>query len=223
MWNALSYNLSNVRSELLCHHDYVVPYSAFISGRFKYVSGSTYNGKYDKHLSTPSDVSEENIAFRENYPEMILASDAGQAFSKYTPTITQEKINEVREKAKVTCNGFSPPAENSSAFCNPVVAPCLFDIVNDPCETTNLADVFPAIFDKMKQKVDYYGKIAKPVRNKSPDPRANPANFGGIWTWWYEEIETPLISSSNKSMLGEAMLILSLAVSVLVIFRKSFL
>lgn len=201
IWNALSYNLPSPRTEILCHYDAKAPYKAYISGNYKYVSGSTYNGTYDKYLSAPNEISEENVAFRDNYAESVLASDAGKALSKYALTIEHEEINEIRKKAKVTCNGHSPPHENSSEYCDPIKSPCLFDIIDDPCETTNLAAQLPQMMAEIEEKVEYYGKIAKPIRNKPHDERANPAHFGGIWTWWFDELE--ISTNSGRTVLAE--------------------
>ena len=102
---------------------------------------------------------------------------------------------EIRQKAKVTCNGYTPPNNNSIWSCDPIKSPCLFDISNDPCETTNLASILPDFVMKLQSKLDYYGNIAKPMRNKPGDRRSDPANFGGIWTWWYDELN---ISTNNS-------------------------
>lgn len=203
VWNALSYNFPSPRREILAHHDPEVPFMAYISENFKLISGSTYKGFYDQWLSKPIDSSEENAAFGDVYAQAILSSNVGQALSKYSTTnkqqtenyvgttsetITDDEINEIRQKAKVTCNGFTPPNNDSIKACNPIVSPCLFDIHNDPCETTNLAKYFPDIVKKLQSKLDYYGRIARPIRNKPGDSRSNPADFNGTWTWWYDEL-----------------------------------
>lgn len=212
VWNALSYNLPSPRREVLSHHDEAVPYMAYISDNFKLVSGSTYNGYYDRWLSYPNDLSQENDNFRDYYGEAILKSNAGQAFLKYSTTnknqsqnypeigsepITTDEINEIRLQAKVSCNGYTPPTNSSVKSCNAIEAPCLFDIHNDPCETTNLAQRFPDVVNKLKAKLSYYGRIAKPIRNKPGDTRADPANFDGIWTWWYDELNITTSASNS--------------------------
>ncbi|XP_055304417.1 arylsulfatase B-like isoform X3 [Sitodiplosis mosellana] len=216
VWNALSYNLPSPRREILAHHDTEVPYMAYISDNFKLVTGSTYEGLYDRWLSEPIRRSEENSTFEESYSESILASDVGQVLLKYSTTkqnqfrnwvgtnfgtISDDEIVEIRQKAKVTCNGYTPPNNNSVWACNPIESPCLFDIFSDPCETTNLASKFPDLVKKFQSKLDYYGQIARPTRNKPGDPRSDPANFGGIWTWWYDEMN--ITTSSSASDIGE--------------------
>lgn len=214
IWSALSYNFESPRREILAHHDAATPYMAYISENFKLVKGTTYNGTYDQWLSKQIDPSEENYSFENDYSQEILSSEVGQLLSKYSSTkknqtenyvgtnsdiISDVEIDEIRTKAKVTCNGFTPPGDNNSVkSCNPLVSACLFDINNDPCETTNLASQFPEIVRKLELKLDYYGRIAKPIRNKPGDPRSNPATFDGVWTWWYDELNITTTNSGKR-------------------------
>lgn len=213
VWTALSYNLPSPRSEILVHHDAATPYMAYISDNFKLVSGSTYGGIYDGWLSEPIDPMQQNATFGENYGKAILASTAGQILSKYSKTIknpsqsndrndqgiiSEDEINKIRAEAIVTCNGYEPPANNSVEMCDPMVASCLFDITSDPCETTNLASQYPDVVMELEDKLDFYGSIALPIRNQPPDPQCNPANFGGIWTWWIDEMNNSSIQNSGE-------------------------
>lgn len=195
VWTALSRNLPSPRKDVLCHYDQAVPYKSYISGRYKYVSGSTYNGQYDYWIHFNNET-EENEYFRQNYASEILASDVGRALAKFVETpakskvaISHDEINEIRRKARVNCKGKMPPStEHSSAVCDAVVAPCLFDLLDDPCETTNLASTMPTLLSQLEREVNYYGGIAKQPRNKAGDPNSNPAFYNGTWTWWYDDI-----------------------------------
>lgn len=190
VWDALSYNKPSPRKEILAHHDYATPYMAYISDNFKLVSGTTNNGTYDGWLSKPIKPSEQNVTFGERYSDEILQSNVGQALLKFS-NIRKPFINDIRSNAQVTCNGHQPPSDSNRTYaCNPLESPCLFDIVNDPCETTNLASKYLDIVNDLQTKINYYGRIAKPIRNQPSDPRCNPANFGGIWTWWFDEKTT---------------------------------
>lgn len=204
VWSALSYDLPSPRINILAHHDAGTPYMAYINENYKLISGTTSEGIYDGWLSQPINPFEQNNIFGDNYSDMILSSNVGKALSKYSKSsknqsqntieaseeiISAEEIDEIRSKAQIMCNEFSPPAIDSTAHCNPMVSPCLFDIQNDPCETTNLALQFPNVVSKLKAKLELYGRTAKPMRNKPSDPRSDPINFGGIWTWWYDELK----------------------------------
>lgn len=199
-WKALADDVPNSRKEILAHHDSRTPFMAYISDNFKLMLGSANKGAFDQWLSKPIDSSEQNSTFGKNYGEVILSSMGGRILSKYSKTkklsandnrdgiITANEINDIRSKAQITCNGQTPPNDDSHLACHPLSSPCLFDLFNDPCETTNLARKFPKIVQKLKAKLDYYGKIAAPFRNRPADPKCNPANFKGIWTWWTDEL-----------------------------------
>lgn len=206
LWNALADDSSKSRREILAHHDAATPFMAYISDNFKLMLGSANGGLFDRWLSTPIDKSEENSTFGNNYGEAILSSIGGRLLSKYSRSrehrtnsslndcreeiLTANEITEIRSKAQITCNGQIPPNENAHDACNPLVAPCLFDIVNDPCETTNVATKYPKIVNKLKAKLRYYSSIAAPFRNKPADPQCNPAHFEGIWTWWRDKLNS---------------------------------
>lgn len=190
VWGALSNDLPNPRNDLLVLHD--EEFAAYISGNYKLMFGTTHNGLYDGWVSKAIDASEQNLTYGENYSDSILASDAGQVLIKYSKTaygrISKHEIDELRSKAQVTCNGHTPPKFNSISACNLLKSPCLFDITNDPCETTNLASKLPKIVESLQTKLDYYGWIAEPRRNRPGDPRSDPAKFNGVWTWWFDVI-----------------------------------
>lgn len=222
VWTALSRDLTSPRHEILNHHDSAVPYMALIKGNYKYISGSTYDGFYDKWLSDTSEPDEENRYFADHYAQMILASDAGQALKQFsftktkhnsTDKITDEEINKLRARAKITCNGYKIPVNNSIESC--IESPCLFDIEDDPCETTNIADKYPSIFEDLKQRAEYYGRISKPMRNKPGDERANPQHFDGVWTWWYDELNIETKSSGESLSMHQNMIIFIFICTVL--------
>lgn len=199
VWAALSRDLPSPRKDVLCHYDQAVPYKSYVSGNYKYVSGSPYNGKYDYWIRFDNET-EENEYFKQNYASEIIASDVGRALAKFVESpvktnykprlaISHDEINEIRSKARITCKGKTPPSNDSSAVCDAVAAPCLFDLLNDPCETTNLAPTMPRLVSQLEREVNYYGRIAKEPRNKAGDPNSNPAFYNGTWTWWYDEIK----------------------------------
>lgn len=199
-WLALSNDAPNVRNEILAHHDSRTPFMSYIRNNFKLMVGSANKGAFDQWLSKPIESSQQNSTFGKKYGEVILSSIGGRILSKYSKSkrilandnhdgiITTDEINKIRSQAQITCNGHTPPNDGSHLACHPLVSPCLFDILNDPCETTNLAGKFPKIVEKLKAKLDYYGKMAAPFRNKQADPKCNPANFNGTWTWWTDEL-----------------------------------
>lgn len=210
MWNVLSEDLPSPRKELLVHLDpESPPYMAYISDmvvsgsthRFKIVNGTTFDGLYDEWLSPPIDQSQTNSNFGKNYSAAILTSATGQVLSKYS-NIHQEFVEQFRSDAQITCNGHTPPKSNSILACNALISPCLFDILNDPCETTNLASLFPKIVKQLQVKLDYYRRIAQPPRNKPANSQLDPSNFNGTWTWWdtnEDRVSTKSLGDYNYS------------------------
>lgn len=195
VWDSLSYDLPSPRDGVLVHYD---NYMGYINKNFKLISGRA--SAYDTWVSGPIDPTEQNATFGENYSDALLSSNAGHALLKYSKSEgnrLQHEINEIRLKAQITCNKSTPPDSGSPQECSLAVAPCLFDIFNDPCETTNLALDFPNIVAELQAKLDYYGRIALPRIAPPSDPRSNPANFGNIWTWWYDELDLNISNVAN--------------------------
>lgn len=220
VWAALSRDLPSPRKEVLNHYDEIEPYVAFTAGNYKYVSGSSYDGLYDKWLSATSKPDEDNEYFGLHYGESVLASDAGQALSPFSMTrskqtssrtITTNEINDLRRKAKISCNDLRPAQNNTIFACDSMAAPCLFDLDNDPCETSNIAALYPNVVRQLANRLEHFKNIAQPARNVPGDIRSNPQDFGGIWSWWYDELH---IESSGETMRLDSML----SVSVIVAF-----
>ena len=85
------------------------------------------------------------------------------------------------KNAVVTCKG-QPPAK--PAECTKDAGPCLFNIQDDPCEYTNLADKEPDTLKTMLSLLEKYKKTMVAPRQQPGDPAADPRNHGGLWTAW---------------------------------------
>lgn len=66
--------------------------------------------------------------------------------------------------------------------CAPLESPCLFDIINDPCEETNLAWKFPNILKTMMIRLAEYNATAIEPGNLPIDERGNPIHHNHVWT-----------------------------------------
>ena len=60
----------------------------------------------------------------------------------------------------------------------------LFNLADDPNERSNVADKYPDIVQKLKERIEFYNSTHIPQKHIPFDPRCNPANFGGVWTPW---------------------------------------
>ncbi|KAJ6648068.1 Arylsulfatase J, partial [Pseudolycoriella hygida] len=75
--------------------------------------------------------------------------------------------------------------------CFPMENPCLYNIVEDPCERKNIASLQPFTLRMMEDEVIKMGMKAPAVRNKPGEERSNPSFFNRTWTWWYDELGIP--------------------------------
>lgn len=73
---------------------------------------------------------------------------------------------------------------NYTFNCWPTEAPCLFDVVSDPCEYNNIASGNPQIVSSLLQRLFEYASHAVPPANKPNDPRGDPKYHGGVWGPW---------------------------------------
>ena len=116
------------------------------------------------------------------------SSPIGSAWSGwYAPPEFENSTHPTRgatlKNAVVTCG--KPPS--SPPECTREAGPCLFNVEGDPCEYVNQAKNQPEIVKTMLQWLDQYQNTMVPPRNKPFDPRANPNNFGGVWSPWMDE------------------------------------
>ncbi|GFR04766.1 arylsulfatase J [Trichonephila clavata] len=82
-----------------------------------------------------------------------------------------------------------PKPTDASSNCKPAEKPCLFDVMEDPCEYYNLADDHPEIVKMMLNKLSKYNSTAVPPGNKPMDPRSNPKYHNYQWTNWMDYVE----------------------------------
>lgn len=94
--------------------------------------------------------------------------------------------------------------------CNPIEAPCLFNIKEDPCERINLAKTRPVILKTLEDALLKYKVTAMPASNMENDRKANPINWNGTWTNWMDE--NPMNDSSKKAAPGQTIIIIIIAV-----------
>ncbi|GAV06245.1 hypothetical protein RvY_16266 [Ramazzottius varieornatus] len=76
--------------------------------------------------------------------------------------------------------------ESSEIPCDPNLAPCLFDVVVDPCERNNIAADNPDVVELMMEKLLAYNSTALPSMFLPNDPRAHPGLHGGLMASWEE-------------------------------------
>lgn len=86
------------------------------------------------------------------------------------------------KKAVVTCG--KPPSSPSE--CTRESGPCLFNVADDPCEYVDLAKNESELVESMLKRLEGFKETMVPPRNQPLDPKANPNNFGGVWSPWMD-------------------------------------
>jgi hypothetical protein len=101
-------------------------------------SGTTYGGTWDGWYgpSGRADTAGQKYDVYE-----VMSSVAGRAGSRFGTPLTPAIIQTLRNKAEVICDSLSVYAHVERSECKPLIAPCLFNVRNDPCEQHNLADM----------------------------------------------------------------------------------
>ena len=70
----------------------------------------------------------------------------------------------------------APPSNPSQVW--------LFNVTADPYERNDVSASFPDVVSKLKQRIEMYNSTHV-VQSRAPfDPKADPDNFGGVWTPW---------------------------------------
>ncbi|XP_072026941.1 arylsulfatase J-like isoform X2 [Amphiura filiformis] len=86
-----------------------------------------------------------------------------------------------REREMVYC---PPKPVNASTNCNSTIAPCLFNIRNDPCEFYNIAPWNQDLVKELQARVQAWNATAVTPANQPIDPKADPKLHGGYWVPW---------------------------------------
>lgn len=227
IWNALSWDVSSPRQEALLNLDNDIGYSSYISNEWKYVNGTTNQGIYDAWVSKPLNTSERHESFNE-YGRSIIESVAGKHLLPFSFSMTEghgipvepTQLEQLRSEAIVACN-YEVNITAPEFSCEPLKAPCLFNILKDPCERQNLASTQPSVVKQIAWSVEQFQKSALTPRNQPGDARANPKYFNGTWTWWYDELGIPDHSAAANRDGGKTLMAVTAAIAGIVRSRMT--
>jgi hypothetical protein len=153
----------------------VLHYSSIIFDGFKLVNGSWKNGIYDGWLGVNRNCDNDFRSYEKNVRNSLTWKAIDSPKTSFT-------IQKVKFFSKINCRyvGKNNP-------CNLLKAPCLYDIINDPCELNDLSSTLPRLFNDFKNRLDYIERNVVPSRRKPSDPRSDPINFNYTWHWWQED------------------------------------
>ncbi|KAG5890787.1 hypothetical protein JTB14_007181 [Gonioctena quinquepunctata] len=186
VWSAISNDEISKRTEILHNIDDIYGSAALTAGPWKLVKGTNYEGTWDNWYGPSGRGYNYSFSIIENSP-------AGKALKSINKSAPISKMEVLREKATVPC---SPPVDTTEN-CKPLAAPCLFNILEDPCEKNNLAEKYPNILQSLIEKLKRYNETAVPPGNLPLDPRGDPKYWNYIWTNFGDYNETATAGCAN--------------------------
>lgn len=143
---------SPLRKEVVVIDD-VFGVSSIIHNGYKYVNGTLLDGYADAWLG-----SNNNSAVNKPlYVNNVLRSKTAKLLKQFNKNVHATHVQKSRENAKVKCSGIKNE-------CNLMKAPCLFNIIEDPCEENNLAESNPEMMKMMKEIFEKRLKTVVPSR-----------------------------------------------------------
>ncbi|CAO1410934.1 unnamed protein product [Diamesa serratosioi] len=178
-WPTISQGKPSQRNEFVYNIDPIFGFGALMVDGFKIVNGSLADGEYDRWLGDSGNAS---ILSFENYTELVLESVVSKsirAIQKESQHLTVKIITNLIKSATVTCGN-----NKNNHQCDLKNGPCLFNIIEDPCEQNNLAQTNPSQMTIMLNKFSEWTSKVVPSRRKPSEPASNPTNFNGNWNWW---------------------------------------
>lgn len=187
IWPALVNDGISPRMSILHNIDDIWGSSAITVDEWKLIKGTNYNGAWDgwygmSELRNPSDY---------NW-DQVTKSITGQTMQKLKMLPSKADQRRLRNAATINC-----PSKRGAA-CNPLNAPCLFQIIKDPCEQNNMAKQYPKVLEVMLKELQLVNATAIPPSNKPDDPRGNPRLWNYTWTNFgdFSETRNNIISNS---------------------------
>uniref|UniRef100_A0A182TTU5 Sulfatase N-terminal domain-containing protein n=1 Tax=Anopheles melas TaxID=34690 RepID=A0A182TTU5_9DIPT len=176
-WSTLTSSSNSGRTVVMNNAHNEFTYSSYIKRGWKYVNGTSFKGAYDRWLGQLKDG--EQISHEDYYKRLVASQSIGSSM-----LLTRDDVKRLRSKAMVECSSAQ------GTVCEPLKRPCLFNIVEDPCERNNQANAYPYILRELETDVNGYRKRSVPSRQQPSDSRADPARHNCTWTWWLEGLGT---------------------------------
>uniref|UniRef100_A0AAG5DPC4 Sulfatase N-terminal domain-containing protein n=1 Tax=Anopheles atroparvus TaxID=41427 RepID=A0AAG5DPC4_ANOAO len=174
-WKTLQSSTEQGRSVVMnnAHEQFI--YSSYIKRDWKYVNGSSMEGHYDGWLGQLDEAG--SPAAEDYYSRLASPTTIWSSLN-----LTRDQVEGIRNSAKVDCGN-----DIQQTPCEPLVSPCLFNIVDDPCERRNLAAQHPDVLRALEADVQHFRARGAKSRGQPSDSRANPALHNYTWTWWQDE------------------------------------
>uniref|UniRef100_A0A182Q886 Sulfatase N-terminal domain-containing protein n=1 Tax=Anopheles farauti TaxID=69004 RepID=A0A182Q886_9DIPT len=197
-WNTLLTEAANGRSVVMHNADEKFVYSSYMKHGWKYVNGTCFGGVYDGWLGDL--LHSDQLTEGDYYSQLTSAETIGA-----TMNLSETQVLPIRQAATIAC-----PKDVPEVSCEPLKRPCLFNIIEDPCERQNLADQYPDVLNDLQADVALYRRNSVRPRNQPPDGLSDPSLYNNTWTWWQDELDA-------KDEFSHHILYLAAAIEILVI------
>ncbi|KAG0418539.1 hypothetical protein HPB47_004775 [Ixodes persulcatus] len=171
---ALSHGTEAPRKEVLINIDPIDNVTAIIEGHFKLVSGTVKGGALDDWFQIPGNVAWDTDRTRHECETSVAARVLRNSGHDVTCGSGQGSY-----AIPVKCG-----RRDKSKPCAPTLAPCLFDLSEDPCEYNNVAEQHSEVVRRLLGKLAVYRATSWSPGNVPEDPRADPALHNDAWVSW---------------------------------------
>ncbi|KAF7992279.1 hypothetical protein HCN44_001604 [Aphidius gifuensis] len=146
-----------------------------IRGKWKLIKGekNALDGYYRENIS--------DVGFNDSeYVAKVLNSTVNLVIKKIAKSsINEKQILNLRQESQITCK----PLDKVSSNCSNL---CLFNIVNDPCETTDVSAEYPGVISNIENYISYYQSVLMNQTNAPVQPESFPEHFHGVWMPWLD-------------------------------------
>ncbi|CAK9814268.1 Arylsulfatase B [Anthophora quadrimaculata] len=217
-WRVLSEGHGRGRDKLLLNIDELAKTEGAIYSRFKLLRGSVHNGYYDGYYGDSGRTLETPP-----YIEIVLKSAVSQGITYHLggPVTQESTIVQLREEARVQCfPNMTYYHRHVFTTCN--VTECLFDIVNDPCETKNIAEAYPRIAKDLDLYLEHYGHILMRQSRVSVDWLADPRRRNNTWEPWMHSGAAVYVPNT-AAVLGNLVYCVHISIIFVSILFKTFI
>ncbi|XP_030369146.1 arylsulfatase I-like isoform X2 [Scaptodrosophila lebanonensis] len=176
IWQALSNDEPSPRKSVLHNIDDIWGSAALTVGEWKLMRGTNYKGAWDGWYGPAGERSPKHYDWQH-----VAKSQAGKALKAIKMFPSQAEQQRLRAGATVNCN-LNKTYVQQGTECKPLLAPCLFNVRDDPCEYYNLAGQYPDVLKSLQAELAHFNATAVPPTNKPDDPRGAPRHWNYTWT-----------------------------------------
>ncbi|XP_054268843.1 arylsulfatase I-like [Macrosteles quadrilineatus] len=174
-WSALNNQSDPPYTTMLHNIDPIRNIAAVRDGEWKLVVGRVHGGKYDGWFGRVTSNLQYNMS-------QVRSSLVGQAVQTTPFSVPDDSVVlRLRNEATVHCTK-TRGKKSKKDKCRSMRAPCLFNILADPCEQKNMALRNPDVVTRLTHLLKGFHHV-KPC-NKPRDPRSYPNLWNGTWTTW---------------------------------------